>query len=132
LQTWFRNAQIFAILFLVACGSSTRHALELASDQHDPAVIPLETAFNDYVRRAILEGGTETGIIKLADGSSARFWFRSHHLTGDLGGALFKCSDNSEIFISGYFCCEVQLPEKQLASLDELRAFLKEIDGAPP
>jgi hypothetical protein len=95
--------------------------------------MPSSAPYNDYVRCGILEDGTETGEIQLGDGSSARYWFRSHRLTGDeLGGTLFRLSDGSTIFLSGYFCCEVQLPEKQLASLDALRSFVREHDGVRP
>jgi hypothetical protein len=68
----------------------------------------------------------------LKDGSSAKYWFRSHHLSDDLGGTIFTMSDVSQRFMSGYFCCEVQLPDTQLASLDELRAFIREVDGERP
>jgi hypothetical protein len=100
--------------------------------QHDPARMPLQPAYNDYVRYTGLPDGTYTGIITLADGDSARFWFLSHHGTDDIGGTLFKFSSGAEVFMSGYFCCEVQLPHKQPASLAELRAFIKSCDGARP
>lgn len=92
----------------------------------------LEPAYNDYVRRAFLPDGSETGVIQLKDGSSARYWFRSHHQSKDLGGTIFAMSDGSEKFMSGCFCCEVQLPETQLASLDALRAFIRSADGERP
>jgi hypothetical protein len=92
----------------------------------------LDVAYNDYARRTILPDGTETGVIQFKDGSSAKFWFRSHHLSKDLGGTIFAMSDGSEKFMSGYFCCEVQLPNAQLASLDELRAFIRSADGVRP
>jgi hypothetical protein len=92
----------------------------------------LQRGYNDYVRRAILTDGTEVGIITCRDGSSSRYWFRSHHLTHDDGGTLFRLSDGSEVFMSGWFCCEVQLPEQQLASLVELRAFIREHHGVSP
>ena len=82
--------------------------------------------------RRYLADGTEAGIISCRDGSSSRFWFRSHHLTHDDGGTLFRFSDGIDLFMSGWFCCEVQLPEQQLASLVELRAFIREHDGISP
>jgi len=115
-----------------ANASHTRSDLERISTKSDPTSLALELAFNDYVRRAILADGTEAGIISCRDGSSSRFWFRSHHLTHDNGGTLFRFSDGTELFMSGYFCCEVQLPEQQLASLVELRAFIREHDGVSP
>jgi hypothetical protein len=92
----------------------------------------LEPAYNDYVRHAFLPDGTELGVIQLKGGDSAKYWFRSHHLSQDLGGTIFAMSDGSERFMSGYFCCEVQLPEKQLASLAELHAFIDRANGQRP
>ena len=100
--------------------------------RYNPAHIELHPAFNHYVHHTILPDGTETGIITLADGDFAQFWFLSHHLTDDIGGSLFKFSDGAEIFMSGYFCCEVQLPHKRPASLAALNAFIKSFDGARP
>lgn len=72
------------------------------------------------------------GIIKCKDGSSSKYWFRSAHLTGDLGATLFHLSDGTQLLMSGGFCCEVQLPKDQLASLDDLRAFVKKNDRVKP
>ena len=116
---------------LTGCGSRAQREVRRASAS-DPASLSLERGYNDYVRRASLADGTEAGIISCRDGSSSRYWFRSHHLTHDDGGTLFRLSDGSEVFMSGWFCCEVQLPEQQLASLTELRAFIREHDGVSP
>jgi hypothetical protein len=121
----------FAVL-LSGCASQTRSALERISAASAPSSLTLQRGYNDYVRRAILTDGTEAGIISCLDGTSSSYWFRSHHRTGDIGGTLFHFSDGSEVFMSGYFCCEVQLPEQQLASLVELRAFIREHDGISP
>ena len=120
----------FAVL-LSAC-SRTRSDLERISAGSDPPSLTLERGYNDYVRRTILADGTEAGIISCRDGSSSRFWFRSHHLTDDDGGTLFRFSDGAALFMSGGFCCEVQLPEQQFASLSELRAFIQKNDGLRP
>ena len=121
----------FAV-FLTGCASRTRSDLERISAASDPSSLTLQRGYNDYVRRAILADSTEAGIISCRDGSSSRYWFRSHHLTHDDGGTLFRFSDGTEVFMSGYFCCEVQLPEQQLASLVELRAFIREHHGVSP
>ena len=119
--------------FLAAgCESASQRELAALSARTDPAELALEAGFNDYVDRTILSDGTEVGVIRLADGSSSRFWFRSHHLTDDEGGTLFRFSAGTDLFMSGYFCCEVQLPEQQLGSLDELRAFVRDHDGLRP
>ena len=117
---------------LVACQSSTFRKLKATSRVTDPAVITLQEGFNDYVRCARLDDGTQIGMIQCRDGSSSRYWFRSHHLTGDDGGTLFRFSDGTEHFMVGGFCCEVQLPQQQLASLAELQAFIRKKDGISP
>lgn len=120
------------LLVVVGCEAPSRRELARISASTDPADLELGPGFNDYVGRTILADGTEVGVIHLADGSSSRFWFRSHHLTGDEGGTVFRLSDGTELFMSGYFCCEVQLPAEQLGSLDELRAFVRDHDGLSP
>jgi hypothetical protein len=117
---------------LTGCASSTHRELRRISAASDPASLSLEKGFNDYVHRTILADGTEAGIIRCRDGSSSHFWFRSHHLTRDDGGTLFRFSDGTEVFMSGYFCCEVQLPEQQIASLGDLRAFIRQRHGISP
>lgn len=92
----------------------------------------LEAGYNSYVRRTFLADGTEAGIIQMRDGATAKYWFRSHHNSEDRGGAWFSMSDGTQLFMSGYFCCEVQLPETQLASLEALRAFIRQNDGVDP
>ena len=121
----------FTIL-LTGCAPHTRSDLERISAVSDPSALTLERGYNDYVRRTILADRTEAGIITCRDGGSSRYWFRSHHLTRDDGGTLFHFSDGSKVFMSGWFCCEVQLPEQQFASLAELRAFIQEHDGVSP
>jgi hypothetical protein len=64
----------------------------------NPASLSLERAYNDYVRRAILADGTEAGIISCRDGSSSRYWFRSHHLTRDDGGGRCSVSATAQKF----------------------------------
>jgi hypothetical protein len=34
--------------------------------------------------------------------------------------------------MAGGFCCEVQLPEEQFATLADLRRFIVKHDGTPP
>ncbi len=107
---------------LIGYGSRTGRAVSNAS-RLDLALLVLERAYNDYVWRADFPDGDEVGIISCQDGSSARFWFRSHHFTHD---------DGSEIFMSGYYCCEVQLPEWSPDFLNDLRAFIQQHDGISP
>ena len=128
-----RTTLLLLCLTLPSCKKSASQSyLEGSRKQNDPATLKLVEAYNDYVRCVRMPDGTETGIVQLKDGSSAKYWFRSHHQSKDLGGTIFAMSDGSERFMSGYFCCEVQLPEMQLASLDELRAFIDKADGQRP
>ncbi len=112
---------------------STRAQLESARLQFDPAKIAHDDAFNDYVRRAtLMPTGIETGVIKMTDGTTAKYWFQSHHASDGIGGTLFELGDGSVIYMSGYFCCEVQLPVDQIASTEDLREFVLRHNGIPP
>jgi len=51
----------------------------------------------------------------MQEGSTSKFWFRSHHLVEDMGGTWFQMSDGTTSYMAGQFCCEVQLPEPPLA-----------------
>ncbi len=123
---------ITLVVTLTGCDSRSKRDVERASAASVPTSLPLTPGFNDYVRRAILSDGIEVGVITCRDGSSAHFWFSSHHRTRDDGCTLFRFSDGLRVFMTGYFCCEVQLPEKQFASLAELRGFIREHDGVSP
>lgn len=41
-------------------------------------------------------------------------------------------SNGETSYMGGYFCCEVQLPDEQLQSLDALKAFIQQHDGISP
>ena len=124
---------IALVMLLSGCFSYPSKApLKSMMQQHDPARVTLEQGYNDYVHRAILEDGTEIGIIQIKDNSSSKFWFRSHHLVDDIGGTWFQMSDGTTSYMAGWFCCEVQLPEKQLKSLDELKEFICQHHGDNP
>lgn len=111
----------------------TRAGLEAVASSNDPSAHTLGQAIDGYVERTVLmPTGIETGRIKMKDGSSARYWFKSHHASRGIGGTLFKLSDGTTTFMSGYFCCEAQFPRAQFAELAELRAFIDMHDGSPP
>ena len=119
-------------LAFVNSAGSTRAQLERISALSDPASLPLSRGYNDYVQCCSLADGTEAGVVKFADGQTARYWFRSHHLTNDIGGTLFLLSDNTRLYLAGWFCCEVQLPERQLLSSAHLREFVRDHQGVAP
>ena len=127
------SAYIFISLILTTgCGRDCRKYLNEVSKQFDPAKLELNQGFNTYVRRTHTEKGVELGYIVFADGDRAKFWFWSHHLSGDMGCTLFEFSDEKRIYMDGWFCCEVQLPETQLKSKAELKAFIHEHNGMSP
>lgn len=128
----FRVLSLAICAVLIACSYSIESKLKAVSAANDPNSSALEEGYNSYVRRAFLVDHTEIGLISMKDGSWSKYWFRSHHHTGDSGGTLFRLSDGTEIFMAGYFCCEVQLPEGQLESLQALRTFVSQHDGWNP
>jgi hypothetical protein len=105
--------------------------LQVASRTHDLDRLRLEKGYNSYVRRIFIDR-TEAGIIDLADGSRVKYWFVSHHHTQGESVTLFQFQDGSEKTMYGYFCCEVQLPEKQIESPDALRKFIAAYEGVKP
>lgn len=124
---------IILILISIIFGcNSTRETLRASADKHDPTKAELEPAYNSYVRRSFLPDNTEYGIINIKDGSSAKYWFKSHHLTDDMGGTWFDMSDGTTTYAQGCFCCEVQLPEAQLSDLVALKKFIEKCDGTRP
>ena len=121
------------MLLLAGCAKyPSKVPLEGVMHQQDPSTLTLEPGYNHYVQRVILKDGTEVGIIQMKDGSTSKYWFRSHHLVDDIGGTWFKMSDGTTTYMAGWFCCEVQLPEKQIGSLDELKSFIREHHGISP
>ena len=92
---------------------------------YEPDKMPLGKGFNFYVQRhRPIKDLSEVGIITLNDGSIVKYWFVSHHQARDMGGTLFRFEDGKEIFISGYFCCELTLPEEGFSSIPALQSFL--------
>ena len=112
--------------------SKSRELVEQASRENDPSQMELSTGGNDYIRRAILADNTETGILTMSDGDLVKYWFRSHHLSDDLGAARFVFPGGRERMISGYFCCEVMFPQDQFGSTSALDSFLADVDGRSP
>lgn len=117
---------IFVFVLFGCTKYTTKKPLYEISQRIDPSILTLEQGFNYYVQRKILYADkVETGIIKFKDGSSSKYWFRSHHLSDDMGGTWFEMSNGTKEYLAGYFCCEVQLPKDQMGSLIELNQFIK-------
>ncbi|MCA9642895.1 MAG: hypothetical protein H6718_28380 [Polyangiaceae bacterium] len=90
----------------------------------------LTPGYDPFIRHASLPDGVLTGLIRLGDGSQAKFWFLSHHLTEDNGLTRFELPDDSVHFVHGAFCCEVMLA-RQPADAKELVEMIRDLDGDP-
>jgi hypothetical protein len=121
------------LIFSIGCESySSKKPLLYISQHNDPSSHILKKGYNSYVHRAFLKDGTELGIIQMKDGSSSKYWFRSHHHADDMGGTWFFMSDGTKAYMAGWFCCELQLPEQQFESLADLKKFIKKYHRIKP
>lgn len=125
---------VVALSLLIFAGcSETKSDLKKASEKYNLDKIAVEDGFNSYVKRGFLkEDKIECGIIRFSDGDTAKYWFRSHHLSNDFGWTLFEFSNGKKKFMHGWFCCEVQLPENPLKNKKELLALIAQKDGICP
>ena len=127
-----RLSIILAMLFAGCSSYPTKAPLRGVMQRHDPSSFTLKQGVNAYVRRTHLEGNTEVGIIKMQNGSSSKYWFRSHHLGDDIGGTWFQMSDGATSYMAGLFCCELWLPKEQFASLADMKTFIQKHHGTAP
>lgn len=133
---------LVALLFGIGAGifsaydhykiSENRDLVIQTSKENDPSKLKLMDFSNDYIRRVHLSGGIECGILTTKDGDEVKYWFLSHHQSGDQGHARFEFPDGRVRMMTGYFCCEVMFPQDEFASVKELDAFLAEVDGKGP
>ena len=124
---------ISALLFLSGCAAhSDKNKVEAISRLYDPKKTNLEGGYNRFVERSFTPQGSEYGLIHFRDASEAKYWFISHHAGNGIGGSLFELSDGTRIYMSGWFCCEVQLPEAGFANQNELKNFIRKHDGIAP
>ena len=122
------------ILVLAGCPRyPTKSALKEICEKYDPSSHKLEGVSNSYVQRTFIDDEkVELGVIQMKDGSTSKYWFRSHHLTDDIGGTWFLLSDGEKRYMPGYFCCEAQFPDEQFQSLSDLRIFIRKHSGINP
>ena len=124
---------ILLALVITCCSRHpTKDPLSQISRQHNPANLKLTKGYDDYTERTFLSDRTELGVISLKDGNTSKYCFRSHHLCDDIGGTWFEMSDGQRIYMSGWFCCEVQLPHERPESLSALRSFIAQHNGVGP
>ncbi len=112
--------------------SENRDRLIQASKENDPSRFKLMDGSNHYIRRMSLSGGIECGIVTMKNGEEVKYWFLSHHGSGDLGHARFEFPGGRVRMMTGYFCCEVMFPQDDFESVEELDAFLAGVDGKGP
>jgi len=86
------------------------------------------------IKREFTKDGIEYGIITLENSEKIKYWFESHHISKDkIGGALFEMPNGKLEFIEGYFCCEVQLPNKgEFLNSTQFLIEMKKVDGIDP
>jgi len=72
---------------------------------------------NDFIRRMSLSGGIDCGIVTMKDGEEVKYWFLSHHGSGDQGHARFEFPGGRARMMTGYFCCEVMFPQDEFLSV---------------
>lgn len=112
---------------------TTKAPLKRISKRVDPATLRLEPGHVPFISHTILDDGTEVGIITMKNGSTAKYWFRSHHLdSGSIGGTWFAFDDGTRLYMSGYFCCNVDLPGGQPSEPDDLKRFIWKHHGTSP
>ena len=83
------------------------------------------------------DNGIQYGRIHFENGESVKFWFVSHHMVDDYGGAIYEFQDGETQFCYSYHCCEVQFPNSEnsdfsFSSLEDFKRFIRKIDGTRP
>ena len=107
---------------------SARFRVDVAALKYDPNTQKLSVTYPPLIRATSIPGRIQTGLVTLADGETVKYWFISHHIDGP-GCARFDFSDGTRRYIYGsYFCCEVQIPEDQVKTRQDLISFLETHD----
>ena len=117
-------------IFLLSCAllacevnEAKQRVDQAASEGLDPADFSLNT-LSDSIRFQVLEGGLQVGIITLKSGEEIKFWFCSHHCAKGPSWTRFELPDGEVRYLSGQFCCEVQIADESLSDLDAFQAML--------
>ncbi len=121
----------FALLLAVGVAwfvFRARIQVELAAMRHDPSTLKLSSSYPPLIRSESISSGLQTGLVALPDGEKVKFWFVSHHVASP-GCTRFDFSDGTRRYMMGsYFCCEVQIPVKDVKNRSELIAFIEAHD----
>ncbi|NJM38715.1 MAG: hypothetical protein HC845_13075 [Akkermansiaceae bacterium] len=104
---------------------SARIRVDIAAMRYDPNTQKLHLTDPPLIRSTSIPGNMQTGLVTLSDGESVKYWFVSHHIAGP-GCARFDFSDGTKRYVYGsYFCCEVQIPDAQVKTKQDLITFLE-------
>jgi hypothetical protein len=125
---------VVAMFALPGCmkRGNSKADVDQAAATHDPAKMDLEGSSGPTMKWDVVPDGIQTGIVTLGDGERVKFWFKSHHRTGDLGCTRFEFADGSAAHLEGEFCCEVILPGEAVADRGTLQQFIAAKDGRKP
>ena len=128
---------IIVIVILALFGSSCKNEAEQALLEARRSIRieekELEASYDRNVKRD-MRNGLEYGVIVLENNEIIRFCFLSHQQAeSHTSMALFELPNGNLKFVEGYFCCEVQLPNKgQFANTNEFVTELDKINSSEP
>lgn len=126
-----KNTICILLIFvsLVSCISESEIELETKLDSltfdSGKALIT-----NDNISSQI-KNGIQFGHIILENNDVIKFWFRSHHIGADIGGAIYEYPNEEREFYGGYHCCEVQFPQT-FSNVESFKVFVKDKKGMNP
>ena len=107
---------------------NARIRVDIAAMRHDPSTLKLRLTYPPLIHSTSIPGNMQTGLVTLSDGKTVKYWFVSHHIAGP-GCARFDFADGTKRYIYGsYFCCEVQIPDAEVETKQDLIAFLERHD----
>lgn len=123
---------ILIAMLCSGCSEPSQSRVDQASRLHDPDKMALTKGTGNYMECTHTIPDFEIGVISLADGDRVKYWFISHHASGDPGCTKFEFPDGSVRYLDGAFCCEVRLSKQQPANREELETFLDTREGINP
>lgn len=108
----------------------SRRALDKTALRLSPDNLKLESHRNSQVSSTVIDG-IQIGRINI-ENQFVTFWYRSHHISDDIGSTRFEFSDGSVHYLDGYFCCDVSIPASSLQTKSDLLAFIEAKNGVSP
>lgn len=113
----------------VSCTSESEKILneKLAKDQFDFSKCK---GYFDGIKWE-LKDGIQYGTITFKDRQSVKFWFLSHHISGDDGGTVYEFPDSTKHFYGGLHCCEVQF-DSIFNNFKDFQSYIDKYEGVRP